>query len=219
MGKTLCEGPDCGSPIGRLDSQLGRRLCARCLRATRANLRELPAAYRDCEQRLVRTPEALTERVSGAMATGISLNETAVTARSDILRVLSSWGALVVEDREVAGPDRLEVTRLVAFLDGHLDWLATHDAAADLATELAELADAARQVLDPDTTVRLELGPCAEGDCGRPVVATIRPCDVPIAHQVRCAAGHEWPPHRWLLLARRVEQAEPGLPPLRGRAA
>lgn len=169
----------------------------------RDELRGLPEVYQECEGILVRTPQgAAVERVNRTKRAGTTLNERAVQVRTDILAVLASWCGLVADERAVPRPERREVAHLVDYLDRHLDWLATHPAAADFAGELSTVTRAAQAVLDPDPTVRTELGTCGEVGCEQPVYATFRG-ESPVP-QVGCTAGHVWQPHQWLLLGQRM---------------
>ncbi len=194
----------------------GLRLCWGCRHTARSDLIRLPVLYKDCERVLTPRRQGYEKKVSGRRLNGISLDDTAVTVRSDIVDVLASWSGLVVDERGVTGPDKREVAQLVGFLDSHLDWLVAHPAAHDFADEIAALVNAARDVIDPDPTLRMELGRCAESGCGHMMYATIRAENEPRRHTVSCEAGHVWQPQQWLLLGRRIEQARLGL--LRERA-
>ena len=135
MSHTLCESRDCAR-----HTAAGFSLCAECRQAVRRDLRGLPALYRDCEVRLASTPQGIVQRISRTKPLGISLNEAAMRARSDILDILSSWCTLVVDERRVTGPGARTAPCLAAFLDRNLHWLARHAAAGDFATEVHELA-------------------------------------------------------------------------------
>lgn len=186
----------------------GRRLCVQCLDALRKELTRLPALYRDCERTLVSRRQRSLERVRGGRPNGIHLNEDVVSTRSDIIAVLASWVAMVAEERGATPPKHRHVTKLVAFLVRHLDWLTSHPAIGDFSSEIADLAEAAEGVVDPSSAFRMSLGPCGEPGCDRAVHATMRADAKATAYQVRCEAGHEWQPHQWLSLGRRMEHSE-----------
>ncbi|MEU5849093.1 hypothetical protein [Saccharopolyspora shandongensis] len=131
-----------------------------------------------------------------------------MSTRSDIIAVLASWVAMVVEERGATPPKHRHVTNLTAFLVRHLDWLTSHPAIGDFTTEIADLAEAAEGVVDPSSAFRMTLGTCGEPGCDRTVYATMRADAKATAYQVRCDAGHEWQPHQWLFLGHRTEQSE-----------
>ena len=200
MTHTLCESPDCSRHVAA-----GFGLCAECRQTMRRELRALPELYRDCEERLASTPQGIIERISRTRPLGVSLNEAAMSARSDILDILSSWCAYTAHEREVTGPSTRTVDDLAAFLGRHVDWLASQAAAGDFATEIRELASAARNVADHKMRDSRQLGPCGRQGCGH-VVYVSNVEDDP-SHQVRCTAGHVWQPHEWLLLSQGMQRA------------
>jgi hypothetical protein len=114
---------------------------------------------------------------------------------------------MVVDERGVAGPKHREVLHLVAFLTTHVDWLAAHATAADITAEISDLVRTAREAINPNKVTRIELGPCGQPGCNQAVHAAVRAQDKLLPLQVSCEAGHVWPPHQWLLLGRRIEQA------------
>jgi hypothetical protein len=79
---------------------------------------------------------------------------------------VASWSALVIDERRVTSSNKREVSQLVSFLDRHLGWLTAHLAAHDFADEIAALAEAARNILDPDHARHMELGRREEFGCG-----------------------------------------------------
>jgi hypothetical protein len=179
----------------------GIELCGECRDRAEESLVELPELYEMCAYVLDPHRPQPRERVSGSRPHGIVLRDAVVTVRSDILGVLASWCGLVTTERGVAGPDELSIRRLTSFVQVHLTWLVAHPAAADFADELGDLADAAREVLAPDTDVEFDLGPCPRPGCAWTVRAEGHP-----PRRIRCDAGHEWPPEQWLLLLGRLDQ-------------
>lgn len=157
----------------------------------------LPELYEACGVVLGERTRRPADRVRGGLPGGLDLHEGALHARSRMLEVLASWSGLVASEQELPGPGKREVVALVAFLLAHVDWLAAHPAADDFAEEVRELAAEARRVTCQDRAVRLHIGACTRAGCGCPVWATFQ-ADVPA--RVRCDAGHDWPPHQWLLL-------------------
>jgi hypothetical protein len=179
----------------------GIELCGECRDRAEESLVELPELYEMCAYVLDPHRPQPRERVSGSRPHGIVLRDAVVTVRSDILGVLASWCGLVTTERGVAGPDELSIRRLTSFVQVHLTWLVAHPAAADFADELGDLADAAREVLAPDTDVEFDLGPCPRPGCAWTVRAEGHP-----PRRIRCDAGHEWPPEQWLLLLGRLDE-------------
>jgi hypothetical protein len=201
MTDKVCESPDCPGNVSA-----GFRLCVECRREVRRELRALPGLYRDCAWKLSNTPQGMVPRISRTRPVGISLNEAAVRVRADVLDILSAWCALVVSERGVAGPADRAVDELAAFLDRNLVWLAAHPAAGDLAAELHGLTEAACDVADNASGETRTLGRCDRSGCGQTVFMTRTPEGG--GHRVRCAAGHAWQPHEWLLLSRRMATVE-----------
>jgi hypothetical protein len=160
------------------------------------------------ESNLIRFPSSFEERVSGGAIKGLCLNETSVNARFDIVSVLATWSALVIEERALTSPPGRDVPELAAFLTRHLDWLLTHPAGVDFADEIAVMTATARRAGRPGFVPHLLLGYCVEEDCDGALYATGIAEDSPSRVHVRCEAGHEWQSHEWLMLARRVRDQE-----------
>jgi hypothetical protein len=139
---------------------------------------------------------------------GISLDQAALTMRSDILDVLSSWCALVVQERGVPGPRRRTAHDLAAFLGRQLPWLAGHTAAGDFTTEVCQLAGSARQAAEHGTPRPRPLGPCDRPGCASTVY--LHGLGTDSRGRVGCASGHVWQPHEWLWLSRRMQHRSPG---------
>ncbi|WP_020672326.1 hypothetical protein [Amycolatopsis nigrescens] len=125
------------------------------------------------------------------------MNDNLVSARSDIIFMLTTWAALVVEERPVSVTPKRNAAVLARFLRTHLGWLAAHPAAGDAAGEFRALVIETEGIIHPGPATRLELGRCARRNCRRNVrlrehVDRSRP------PQVSCDAGHVLPPHEWL---------------------
>ncbi|MDR3036625.1 MAG: OvmZ protein [Kitasatospora sp.] len=188
-GTAAAPGPRHPSPADR-SSRLQRDLAA------------LPGLFEECALALTPAAGRPKERVSGTRGTGLPLDEAALAARTEVLAVLRCWTALVVGEQRSRAPEQQTVPALVRFLTDHLDWLAAHPAAADFADEVTALVSAADRAAHPDTALRLELGPCVQPGCDGVMFSTARAGDSAPGRKVRCGAGHFWPPHQWLLLAR-----------------
>ncbi|MFF3781157.1 hypothetical protein [Streptomyces sp. NPDC001933] len=88
----------------------------------------------------------------------------------------------------------------------HLDWLITHSAASDFTHEVAMLVRAAEKAARPDSAPQIDLGPCVHPGCDSQMYAQTPSTGEGPSPDVRCDAGHVWPPHQWLLLARRLNR-------------
>ena len=215
MPDMVCESPLCGPRSGPSQTRSHPaasdvRLCPVCRDKLAKDLQQIPALYYQCEQILVSRYKRGTERIRGGLPGGISLNDAAFTARSDMLAVLVSWSGLVVDERPVSVAPRRRIDALAEFLVVHLDWLAAHPAAGYAVAEVHDVTRKATAAIDPYPEVRLALGPCVQDGCERTVHARVQACNS-APTQVSCGAGHVWRPHEWLRLGYRIEQAQRAL--------
>lgn len=150
----------------------GSRLCGDCLLGLTATFVSLPGLYEECGRVLsgARTRRWEERPSAGGPLRGIPLNTAAADVRSAMLRMLASWSGLVVDERGVAAPRR-EVAELTGFLLRHIDWLAAHEAVAELTTEAGRLARRARRVVEPPPAPGVPVGPCLSEDCTGTLVA------------------------------------------------
>lgn len=206
-----CGMRNCGAPLILGAKSSGLRLCTPCRNLLRDRLASLPRLYQACEQALEIRRQNPMRAVRGRRTAGICLDEQTVAVRSDTVRVLSSWCEMVVDERGVAGPRGLDVRALTTFLLANLDWLATHPVAADFADEIATLAAGVKQTLNPAQARTIDLTPCTRDGCGAMVRARISTVNQRSLPQVRCDAGHTWPPSQWLGLRHRLDVTAHGL--------
>ena len=212
LSTNLCAAPGCvrarsGSPPRRAES--GLLLCSGCRDRIGTDLAELPTLYDDCETLLTAAPKALTEKVSGRVATDLPLNETVVSVRSDIVVTLASWAGLIASERAVTRPARRDVGMLAAFITLHLDWLLRHPAAGDFADEVTALAKTARRAAQPGARIHLDLGKCVQPGCESVMFATTHgEGGAALTGHVRCESGHVWKAHEWLPLAHQLEKTK-----------
>jgi hypothetical protein len=207
MGKTLCTAPACVSDRPRL-ALPGVKICVLCRDKLSNDLLGLPKLYDGCEDALTFEKRGMTPRVSGWRPTGISLDETAMRVRSDMIGVLSSWAVMIVEELDAKSPNLAGIWQLSTFLMIHFDWLLNHPAAADFAEEITDLTKAAHDVIQPEPGVKLDIGPCTHPGCGHTVCATIHGEQEFSPSQVSCDAGHVLRPDQWLLHTRRIRRAK-----------
>ena len=208
----ICGIRSCEAHLARGAISRGLRLCTSCRNLLTGRLTSLPRLYRACEQALEVQRQNPLRVVRGRRPTGICLDDRTVAVREDTIRVLSSWCEMVVHEGGVTGPRSLEVGILTSFLHRHLDWLATHAAAADFAEEIAVLVAEAKQVLNPAPVRTIDLGLCTRDGCGRVVRASISIINRGSVPQVRCDSGHAWPPRQWLDLRRQLDPTAWGVP-------
>lgn len=183
----------------------GLQLCDVCVDRLVADLTRIPGLHAECEEVLVQPRRKWRERVRESDHGDIQLDQAALGARSAIIGVLSSWVALVAEERGIGAPRRRQAEPLAAYLRLHVDWLAAHATAPDFAAEIAELAGVAHTAARPKPVLRFTAGSCTTAGCRHTVQATIYPEDESQPHQVACDAGHSVPRHQWLLLAREAQ--------------
>lgn len=140
------------------------------------------------------------------------MNPAAAEVRAAIRTVLASWSGLVAEERRLSSPAR-DVPALARFLCRHVEWLAGHPAAGDVAEEIQDLSRKARKVADPHRVRRVHLGECPDIGCEGTLVALIRTHGDPTPSEIVCtaSAAHTWPVTWWSRLARRMRtQGEVG---------
>jgi len=202
----------CGAPLTLGAKSRGLRLCASCRNLLTGRLISLPRLYQACEQALEVQRLHPIRVVRGRRSTGICLDDQTVAVRSDTRRVLSSWCEMVVDEHGVTGPSSLDVKALTSFLGAHLNWLATHTAAADFADEIAALAADVKQVLNPVQVRTIDLAPCDRDGCGLMVRASVNTVNQRSVPQVRCDAGHTWQPRQWLGLRHQPDLTSRGVP-------
>jgi len=206
-----CQNGNCRGQAGASPARLaapGLRLCKVCGAQALACLTALPDLYADCESALARRARPALERAgSRRRTTALPIDETAANARSAILAILAGWSALVADERAVTRPARRQAGELAAFLSRHADWLLAHPAAGEFAAEIGAVTQAARRAAQPRNEQRITLGQCPHRGCTEAVYATRVSGESGGSRNVRCDAGHSWPPHQWLLLSRQLGPA------------
>ncbi|MEV7525558.1 hypothetical protein [Streptomyces sp. NPDC091371] len=208
----LCGGAACATgephPAAR-----GSRLCPGCARRLVTDLERLPGLYHSCESALAgaRRAGAPPEgRITGGPLPGMPFNTRAAEVRASVLSVLGSWSGLVAQERRVSAPSRT-VTALAHFLVLHASWLAGHETAAEASREVGRLVRAARRIVEPDPSRRMEVGACTEPDCQGSLIAHVRTGGAALP-EIVCSetSAHRWPSEEWTRLGRRLGEAAPG---------
>lgn len=134
---------------------------------------------------------------------GLDLDPRLVDVRDDIAGVLASWCSIIVERRRP--PVIPETVRGYAMLIGrHASWLAGHEAAGDVSSELSDLVVVAGALVqrDQEQSVRTLDGLVCP-TCSGPVRAIMRRSTSLVASRMACELddGHQWLPHEWAELA------------------
>jgi hypothetical protein len=129
----------------------------------------------------------------------LTLNESAVAIRAEIMTVLASWAGLILAERAdvTARPER-DVRELADFVRANTDWLAGHSAGAEAVAEFRDLVRRAERVSGTEQPARVEVGPCDVDGCGQQVYARF---GAGTSAEVSCPSGHVRRPDEWLLLA------------------
>jgi hypothetical protein len=182
----------------------GTRLCPTCTRHLADGLVRLPRLYDECGLLLGGSGRGPRERTSGGGSSpGLPFNTAAADARSMILGVLRSWAGLVVEERAVTAP-RDTAADVAGFLARHTEWLAAHEAVAELSAEVARAVRRARQVIDPVRCQGMRLGTCPAADCQGTLTAAVRSdqADPKVAISCTAVASHHWSAPEWMALNR-----------------
>lgn len=180
-----CHSSSCG--IG------GTRLCAGCVNQVMQELLALPELYEQCGSILVRQCRPGTERVRGSGPGPVNLNHAALSARDDIMVILASWASLVVDERGLLVRPRRDATSLSKFLIAQLEWLADHQAAADVVAEIHDVFDAAVDAVDPGSAMNVVVGRCEQRGCQGVTRVAARGRSA-LDYQIRCAYSNEWLP-------------------------
>jgi hypothetical protein len=195
-------GPGCAVPSCTARRAAVRtaddKACASCVERLADDLARMPGLYRACEEALTPATRGLTEKVCGGRRFGgVALDGAALSARSSMMTILSSWAGYVADRRRLSARPHRDVTALADFLLSHLTWLSTQPAIQDAAGEFHEVVRGAEKAVDPCSD-RLDLGPCDHPGCGARVYA-----DIGSGGEVGCDRGHRRGPSEWLLLRRR----------------
>lgn len=209
MPEAQCESPNCTSAVPAKvrhspTSVDGARICPPCIRKLDGELQELPLLYARCGVILHGERTRGFGQARGRKSPGIVLRDTLVTARTELLSLLSSWAALVAEEARLPLRPRREVTALVKFLLDNLNFLVSHPAVVDAIEEFTRVCTRARHAINP--TDYVALGLCERPGCGRKVYAHIDPGGIGSGDLVSCEAGHAVDPRQWLSLAQRFKQ-------------
>ncbi|MEU2283752.1 hypothetical protein ABZ614_17770 [Streptomyces sp. NPDC013178] len=201
-GPLECEGAACrrGGTAGRARdiAAAGSRLCPTCRLRLIHDLRRLPRLYDECGG-LLTGADRPRDRTSGGPLPGMPFNTAAAEARSEIVGVLRSWAALVIEERG-AGAPRDTPADIADFLLRQADWLGAHQAVGELSDEVNRCVRRARGVIDPAPRRRVPVGDCVVPGCRGALTAAAGRGSADTAVEVGCDTdpAHRWSGQEWL---------------------
>lgn len=199
MSHRFCTSPHC--TVQPRTAAPGLNLCRPCRDQLADVLAVLADHYDECALELRLGRKRTGERVRGGMPTSIRLSDATLEARADIVAIVSSWTAMTVHERDLPAPTRRDVHAMTALLRHNLDWLAGHPAAGDLADEMTDLLERARDVINQDRAPLVDLGPCPQAGCERPVHATLLARERNSRPVISCTAGHTYMADQWRSIA------------------
>lgn len=206
----------------------GRNLCEVCTRRLGEDAVQAAELYVELEYMLAR-PQGFGEKTSGSKSHGLEMNGRAMEARRLIRHTLSSWCALVAEERGITTPKDL-VAAMGDYVRSHQEWLSAHGAAGDCSSELGELAHGSpRRAAYPNPVSVVELGPCPMPECEGKITAVVRKGDALLPSAVECnqppedgvLEPHIWPwgSDEWRVLKRDLIMAMERYPAMLGLSA
>ncbi len=183
---------------GRAQPRLGQpgdpalvRVCKACAIRTSQRLEILPAAFSACEALLSRaSSKSVLRSAHASYGCGMPLNLSAADTRGAILSTLASWAKMVIDERGLTWTPARGVRDLVNFLSTHFDWLISHSAAFEFASEIEDLVRQAHGAVADISHPEPRKRTCAEPDCGQDLVVGIHDENSIKAIGVRCRAGH-----------------------------
>lgn len=186
----------------------GLQLCHPCRDRLTTDINRLPNLYTDLELALIHDTPTQDERITHRKDPGLVVNQRAVTARTLIRHQLVSTTRMVIEERHLTTWPTETVPAIVTWLNPHIDWLATHEIAPDIATEYANVRAEAQRIAYPAKTRRWFLSPCVEENCDGALMVTIRSDDDLLPSAITCdkTTDHNWEPNQWLALGRRIRR-------------
>ena len=218
----------------RTDPERPRRathglLCAGHYRGLADDLASMPGLHATLTAYLVRTGGGDGGRSTESDAIGIDLDPDVVKARDNIKHLLVSWALIAIEEGTWSSTPDDTPRAIATWLLHRIDWLVSHDWADELATNARTTVREARAQVQPNTTYRIELGPCPEllpvvDDAG----PHLEPCKGTVVAVMRRATSrellpsvvactehgddednpHTWGPTQWHALGRRMGRSD-----------
>ena len=185
----------------------GLRLCRHCHTQLGKDLDALPELDLALELALITTGSmSQGDKITHRKDPGLVLNDVAATARTVIRHTLVANVRMVHEERGLHEWPKDSVPAMVTWIKAHLDWLAAHEIAGDIADEHRALHRQARAAAYPNRVRQWELCPCIEADCSGILTVTIRSDDDLLPSAISCDhdPDHQWSSSQWLTLGRQL---------------
>lgn len=189
----------------------GHVLCAPCIRQVERNLRTLPGLHQESLHHVSPTPRRTNPTKVSGSRTRDYLDISVLDARHNILAILESWSATVVDKLGVAAPQH-SVPDLAHFLTLHLEWLTSQSSALDFADEIEGLVVELRGTIDPEPgQLHKLIRKCVVDDCPGTISAAPRSGRNAGGSSIGCSSGHSWEIREWLALRQLLERQRKGV--------
>lgn len=186
------------------------------------DLKALPGLNDELASLLARSGGDPGDRSSDEV--GISLDPAVVAARDHIRMTLVSWTRITLEEGPWKHAPADTITAISAWLLRRCDWLLNQDWTPELVDNVRTTVRESRGLIQPNTTYRIELGPCPElvvdqgaetviHRCPGTIIAVMRKASSreQLPSEVLCSAHgdneenpHVWSPMQWHALGRRM---------------
>jgi hypothetical protein len=202
-------------------------LCEGHYRGLGDDLASLPGLHNTLGAYLVRTGNGDGTRTG--VDVGINLDGEVVKAREHIANLLTSWARIVLEEGTWTIAPADTPYAVACWLGARLPWIAAQAWADEFADNIHTTTREARAQVQPNTTYRIELGPCPEllaivDDAG----PRLDPCKGTVIAVMRRATSrellpsfvactdhgedddqpHVWGPAQWHALGRRMGRSD-----------
>lgn len=224
MTESVCPCWHRKDPERPRQSAPGVLLCPGHLSGLSDNLHELARLHDELAAHLIAQGGSGEGRRTDSDETGIDLNASVVRARDHIRATLVAWTRITLEEGPWHQAPVDTLPAIARWLAVRADWLANREWTVELVDNLHETLRESRGLIQPNTTYRIELGPCpesvlVEGDeptvirCGGTVFAVMQRVTSAEAlpSEVRCTLHgddeeepHAWGPMQWHALGRRM---------------
>ena len=189
------------------------------------DLKALPVLNDELASHLSRSGGDPGDRSSDEV--GISLDPAVVAARDHIRVTLVSWTRITLEEGPWKHAPDDTIPAITAWLLRRCDWLLNQDWTPEFVDNVRTTVRESRALIQPNTTYRIELGPCPEPvvilhpDTAEPgieccpgtIIAVMRKASSreQLPSEVLCSAHgedeenpHVWTPMQWHALGRRM---------------
>lgn len=200
----------------------GARLCYGHEKRTIIDLASLAALHDELTTHL--TGQGEGGRRGKSDETGIAVRTDVIKARDHIRNLLVGWTRIALEEGPWGHAPDDDLHAITAWLIRRGDWLLRQDWTVELSANLHTTLVEARALIQPNTTYRVELGPCPELVYDEGAEQAIHRCPGTVVAIMRKAASreqlpsevvctehgddeenpHTWGPMQWHALGRRM---------------